>query len=320
MTMDYVVVGVSTAVALILVGATVLMSRMDEIKQNWVQYRCNPVYMPFAGFVGVDPVGNFTRCTMKSFQDYAGFIMDPIQQLFGTFIAMFSSIAESLQNMRAMFNGVRTGFLAIVTQIYGKLANTMSMMQYLMVRIRTVMMRIMAMFAAMVNMLNTGVASGKSVMNGPVGQTINFLCFDPATPVTMKGGIDLPMSQLLVGDVLEDGATVTGVYTLHGLGQVLYDYHGIRVTGSHRLADGRRIDECSDAVPLPGRISTLACLDTDSGRMTIGGHVFRDFEWAFQDWLMALPLGSMVVGRDEAVHVVGLRQRSTGWEVLVTEE
>lgn len=172
--MDLVIVGVSTLVAILAVAYSLVMARLDEIRENWIQYRCNPVYMPFAGLVGDDVAANFTRCSMKSFQDYLGFIMDPINQLFGTFLNSFKSIADTLNRLREMFNSVRKGFLAIVTMIFGKLSNTLSSMQYLMLRIRTVYMRIIGAMTILMRLLQTGTGTVKSVIDGPVGKTVKF--------------------------------------------------------------------------------------------------------------------------------------------------
>lgn len=317
MTMDLAIFIGSTLAALLMVGYTYLESRLDDLKANWIQYRCNPLYMPFAGLVGVDVAGNFTRCTMKSFQDYLGFILDPIQHLFATFLGMFASIANSLQGLRAAFNGIRNGFLAVVTQIYGKLNNTMTAMQYLMIRIRTVMMRTMGIFAIMVNMFKVGTKSGESVINGPVGQTLSFLCFHPDTPVVLEGGLSIRMGVVSPGDRLADGSRVVATYLLNGYGEVLYDYRGVLLTGSHRLLDGRRIDECPDAIRTEEVTPFLACLETDTGQIRIGDIVFRDFElahWFSDESHHIATLGEEVVGQ-----VVGLRRSQTTWEVLAVE-
>ena len=57
-----------------------------------------------------------------------------------------------------------------------------------MTRIRTVFMRLVGVFAVLVGVLNTGIKSGQSVMNGPIGKTIGFfdqLCFDATQDITL---------------------------------------------------------------------------------------------------------------------------------------
>ena len=76
------VVLVTTLVAIIAGVYAYGLAHLQEIKTNWVQYRCNPVYMPLAGMVGSDIATNFMNCTLQSVNAYAGFAMDPIYQNF----------------------------------------------------------------------------------------------------------------------------------------------------------------------------------------------------------------------------------------------
>lgn len=313
--MDLLIVVSATLTAILAVGYWLMVARLDEIRENWIQYRCNPLYMPFAGMVGQDVASNFTKCTMKSFQDYAGFIMDPIQTLFGTFLKMFSSIAESLQSMRQMFAGIRNGFLGIVSMIFGKLANTMAAMQYLMIRIRTVFMRVAGIMQGMMNIATAGVQTGRSVVNGPIGKTISFLCFAPETQVKLLDASSAPIAHLHVGDVLTDGSVVTGKYYLSGQGETLYSYRGVLVTGSHRLEDGSFVSDQPDAILTTQRRSTLVCLDTDTGLIPINDVLFRDFE--ADSFLNVFKFVKMYERIEAGCAISGVRQRADGWEVLV---
>jgi hypothetical protein len=314
--MDLVIFVSATLTALFAVGYVLMVARLEEIKQNWVKYRCNPIYMPFAGMVGQDVASNFTKCTMKSFQDYAGFIMDPIQVMFGTFLKMFSSIADSLQSMRQMFAGIRNGFLGIVSMIFGKIANTMATMQYLMIRIRTVFMRVAGIMGGMMNIMTAGVSTGGAIMNGPIVKSVSWICFAPETPVRLLEGDLLPIQHIRVGEVLTDGSVVTGKYYLSGRDEPLYSYKGILVTGSHRLENGSFVSDQPEAILTTQHRSTLVCLDTDTGLIQIGDTIFRDFEadsflnvYSFVKFNSGLPAGT--------TQIAGVRQRADGWEVLV---
>jgi hypothetical protein len=312
--MDLLIFIGATLTALFAVGYFMLVSQLEYIKDNWILYRCNPIYMPFAGMVGQDVGSNFMKCTMKSFQDYAGFILDPIQQMFATFLQMFGSITDSLQSMRQMFAGIRNGFLGIVTMIFGKLANTMAAMQYLMIRIRTVFMRIAGIMKGMLNIMNAGVNTGASVVNGPVGKTVSFLCFDGSTVIHTNRG-KVPMDDIKLGDVIIGGHTVKAVYILNGFGCPLYDYKGILVTGNHRLANGVRVSDDPEAVLQYETRPVLYCFDTDTGQIRVGDVLFMDMEWASpENPLMEMPIDQV---NSEKRTIVGFVQRTNDWEVIV---
>jgi hypothetical protein len=131
--------------------------------------------MPMAGMVGHDIVSNFTSCTMKSFQDYAGFVMDPIMAEFSTVNDTIGEIGGAVHDMRGMMSTVRGGFVGLVGGVFGKLQNTMSSIQYIIIRMRTLMARMMATMMTMVLIVNTGLDSASSVKNGPIMKIISAL-------------------------------------------------------------------------------------------------------------------------------------------------
>ena len=45
-------------------------AQVKYLKDNWSELRCNPIYMPMASYVGVDPFSNFTKCIGKGFDHW----------------------------------------------------------------------------------------------------------------------------------------------------------------------------------------------------------------------------------------------------------
>ena len=65
------------SILIILIFAVVALvpfywGKMEEIKKNWVKYRCDPRVMPFAGMLGHDTTKNFIQCA----QQIQGGVMD----------------------------------------------------------------------------------------------------------------------------------------------------------------------------------------------------------------------------------------------------
>ena len=44
----------------------------NNIKNNWNDYKCSPLVMPFAGVFGHDPGSNFTGCITSMQSDFMG--------------------------------------------------------------------------------------------------------------------------------------------------------------------------------------------------------------------------------------------------------
>ena len=173
--METIIFAVVTIVA---IGASTYLfalSQVDHLKRNWVKYRCNPIYMPMAGLVGQDIFTNFTKCTMKGFHEYAGFMMDPIMAEFDTVGSTIGELGSALRDMRTTMSSMRGGFLGIVGSVFGKIQNLMSSIQYIIIRMRTLLSRIMGVMMSFMLIFYTGMETGQSVMNGPIMGVIKAL-------------------------------------------------------------------------------------------------------------------------------------------------
>jgi hypothetical protein len=128
-----------------------------------------------AGLVGQSVPDNFRKCSMKMFHDYAGFIMDPLMAEFSVVNDTLEEIGGAMNSMRSMMGGVRGGFLGIVGSVFGKIQNLMSQIQYIIIRMRTLMGRLVGTMMSFVHIFSTGMQAGESVMNGPIVKTISYL-------------------------------------------------------------------------------------------------------------------------------------------------
>jgi hypothetical protein len=278
--MDTAIVVISTLVA---VGASLYMFAMNNIKDlknNWAEYRCNPAYMPLAGLVGQDPFKNFNDCTMKSFQDYTGFVVDPIMSQFSTMTSIVSQIGGSIDSMRKMMAETRDGFLGIVGTVFGKIQNLMSQFQYIIIRMRTLMARLVGIMMSFVYIFTTGSQTGSSVLNGPIGRTMNFLCFDEDTLIKNGYGSMVYMRNLKLGDSLPNSNYVTSIYTIDGTNVPMFVLGNTKVSGGHKVWYKDAfipVAHHPDAVPTSDS-KKLVCINTHLRSFVVGTHIFMDFK------------------------------------------
>jgi len=179
------------------------LANLQEIKDNWVQYRCNPLYMPLADLVGSDIYTNFVNCSLQSTQSYAGIVLDPIYKNFTIVTDTVNMILDSMNDMRAAITGAADGFLSIIQNTFAKIHNTLSTSVQLFGRIRSIINRLMATMAVMMNIVNTGVQTGESIQNGPIGQAADFFCFHPDTLIETSEGM-LKIIDIKPGMKLQD--------------------------------------------------------------------------------------------------------------------
>lgn len=278
--METVIFIIATVVAILTSLYLFAQSQVDYLKKHWVEYRCNPMYMPVAGLVGDDVMSNFTKCTMKGFHDYAGFIMDPIMAEFSVINDTVSTIGDTMNSFRGMFSSVRGGMLGVVGSVFGKIHNVMSQTQYIVIRMRTILARVVGVMYSFVYIFYSGMQTGQSVVNGPVGKTMSFLCFDENVKINTFEGIK-SMKDVKIGDRLTDNLTlVTSIYKLDGTGIQMYDLGGILVTGSHKVYHkGKyiRVDKHPKATKVSKESKNLVCLNTNFHKISIKNFKFLDF-------------------------------------------
>ena len=256
------------------------VANLEEIKLNWVQYRCNPVYMPLAGMVGSDIATNFMNCTLQSVNAYAGFVMDPIYQNFNILTDILETILGSMDFMRSSMAGASNGFLGIIEGTFGKLQNTFQQVIQLFGRVRSIMNRMMTSFAILMNIVTTGLQTGQSVANGPIGQAAEFFCFQGDTLVDMLGdGVEL-IRKIQPGQYLRTGALVKSVLVFDGSKTEMKRLGKVHVSGNHKvLHDGKwiRVENHPDATASPS-FKHIYCLNVE------GEHAIRSEGYTFKDY------------------------------------
>ena len=276
---DIAIVVIATLVAMIASSYLFGLSQVDFLKKNWVEYRCNPIYMPMAGLVGQDISRNFTECTMKGFHDYAGFIMDPLLSQFSVVNETLGEIGGAMNSMRQMSADVRGGFLGIIGSVFGKIQNLMSQFQYIIIRMRTLMGRVVGVMMGFLYIFTGGMETGNSINNGPIMKTMSFLCFAKDTPICLPNDRVALIQNISIGTVLEAGEAVVSLYKIDGKGVPMYDLMGITVSGNHKVLYEKTaifVKDHPDALRVPP-VDMLYCLNTTSGFIPTFTELFLDF-------------------------------------------
>lgn len=172
--MDVGIVVTATLTALVAAGYYWIQSHLKYVKDNWSSLRCHPAYMPFAGMMGVSVSSNFQQCIGKSSSDMSAINNDGLLSNISAASDSLGSIGGALSDIRGLLGNVRGGFMMVFQMVFGKIANLMSSMQYLMIRIRTLMGRIVGIFASLIYTATAAMETGTSVMAGPIGKVISI--------------------------------------------------------------------------------------------------------------------------------------------------
>jgi hypothetical protein len=312
--MEYLAVGLGPAVIGTYIMYLHVQHNVDDLKKNWVQYRCHPAYMPFASMMreDVSTTENFQYCMSLHAKTLFDNISGPIFALFGMLTGGLQKIVGDLQHFLQYIAGIDTFIFSFVNQIFEKIQTSFSVFASLMGRIRTIMSRITSSAVYSAFVIQTTVEFALSIVQFlyqllksliimifalgiilvlffpvllaffiPLGALfgLSFSCFHPNTPIdTDRGRIRL--SEVLVGDTVR-GSKVTTVMYFDTKDVDLYSYNGICVSGEHIVQHhGAWLYVKDTGCPLftGTRPTYIICLNTDDNKIRIGQHIFADYE------------------------------------------
>ena len=225
-----------------LYSSSAFTMKLEEIKKDWPTYRCNPAAMPFASYFGSDPIENFTYCVGNIQKDLMGFFLQPINYVLGIIVELGQFLLDRVQFIRKFMDYMRNMITNLIGDTYGMLINIIVQFQKLIIKVKDLVMKMMGIMMTFMYLIQGAILTGKSVDNGPIGQTLRTLCFSPKTPVTLKNGQNKMMKDIKLGDILENGSEVLGCLKLKG--NAVNPYYKIwcdklqryiHVTGEHHI-------------------------------------------------------------------------------------
>jgi hypothetical protein len=112
-----------------------IRTNAEVIRTNWIDYRCNPAYMIFAGNVMKPDADlsdkikftqdNFQFCVQNELKTIAHHFMDPIYYTQSIVINTLHGIANALNSIRELINHIRNAFSSIMSDVMSRGLNIM---------------------------------------------------------------------------------------------------------------------------------------------------------------------------------------------------
>jgi hypothetical protein len=265
-------------------------NQIAQIKANWPLYRCNPMYM----FLADNVEENFVYCIQSMQTNFMGYLLEPLTYITGTLGTMLGGFMVDIQNIRAMFNKIRTFFSSIIQSIFGVFLNLVIEFQRITIGIKDLIGKTIGIMVSLMYMLDGSIKTMNSTWNGPPGQLVRALgkCFHPLTRIKLKDGNIKFMKDIVLGDILEDGSIVESTMSIDNRKEKLPFYsikntefngENILVTGSHLVLDKStkkfiKVENYNKAELTNIKYDWFSCLITDTHNIKIGDEIFWDWE------------------------------------------
>jgi hypothetical protein len=263
-------------------GATHI-GNVQHVKKHWKHYRCQPAYMPFAGFYGFNVGDNFEFCMKNIFESNTGDITSSFGSVLGMFTSVIGIIMEAVNALRTSISTMGGGINVIFQDFTDRIKTFFYQLQVSAMRIKMLIGRMYAIMFAVLYMGMSSMTAGMNFSNTVLFSFLDTFCFPPETPIHVKGRGLIPLADVKVGDsLLPGGARVTAKFHFNGEGQGMVNLGEVTVSTNHYVKhSGRWIMAADhpDAIPLgPYGRRSLICLNTDTHTIPIGGFLFRDYD------------------------------------------
>jgi hypothetical protein len=277
----------------LLILAMYYFTSVTEIKENWPEYRCNPMYMPLSDNITDD----FTHCIQNTTSGLMDSLLEPITYVTSSLAVMGGDITNSVNSARGMMNNIRTFLSTIIQNIFGVFLNLVVEFQKITIGIEDLMGKMIGMLVTMMYIMDGSNKTMQSMWNGPSGQLVKALgsCFLPNTKIKLLNGNIVEMQNIKLGDILENGSIVNGVMKIdNSSNEDIYkiensDPNGenIYVTGTHyiqyinkyNIIKYIQVKDYKKAIKQENmKVNEFSCLITNNHLIKIGKEIFWDWD------------------------------------------
>ena len=275
-----------TAVFLICLILLFTLGSLNEITQNFANYRCNPLIMPFAGNFGVDAKENFNFCLTNIFNSKATEIFAPIYNLLGGFSNVVQLVVNVALGIRTLFSNFLSGVNNFVRSVRDRMQNVMFTIRMSFLRINNLMARVYGTMYAVIWMGTSAMTAGFNLGDNDLVHFLFEFCFHPNTPVPLRNGLTVPIKDVQIGDRLatigNTSPIVTSIFRFSGYKTSMVQIQDVLLSSQHYVLgpDNKWIPANSHpASDIASSIPELVCINVSGNMFKVGsGLIVADYD------------------------------------------
>jgi hypothetical protein len=141
-----------------------VMNHIKPIKSDWVNQRCQPSVLPFAGLINAKPgeskikftADNFAKCTTDILSQVVAYFLKPLYYVTGLVVNLFGELGEAVNSIREIMAYIRNQINLIAKHIMLRIFGTMVPIQKVVIKMKSVMAKLQGV---MVTTLLTAIGS-----------------------------------------------------------------------------------------------------------------------------------------------------------------
>ena len=106
-----------------------ILNNIQPIKNDWINERCNPKYIPFAGLIngksGKESLkfteDNFSGCVQSILQNMTSYIFKPFYYIVDVITEILKGIVIDIDMIRNLLNNVRTALSGVLNEVFKRI-------------------------------------------------------------------------------------------------------------------------------------------------------------------------------------------------------
>lgn len=162
----------------ILFSINLFGSGVQNLKDNWALYRCNPIMIPLAGFVSPDGTStedNFSFCIQSIISSFAPTITQPFSYLQNITIDMMDSMNTSNENTADETSDIKNNITTIIKNIYSIFINVIIEFNIIVIKLIDTQGKMSGVMASILHIMTTVQYTFESMWNGVPGEMIRMV-------------------------------------------------------------------------------------------------------------------------------------------------
>lgn len=159
------------------------IQKREALVNDWTNQRCNPKYIPFAGFINA-PDGktafeytgeNFQHCMQSILVNISGNILKPIEFLLAGVTNFFSMLSGTINQIRTVLSVLRDNIANFVQEILHRLLITVIPLQSIMIKVMDMFKKIQGIMMSSLYTMLGAYLTLKSLMGAMMELVIRVL-------------------------------------------------------------------------------------------------------------------------------------------------
>jgi hypothetical protein len=150
----------------------------DTLKNDWINQRCNPLVMPFAGAISPDGTStseNFSYCIQNTLSSYSSVITQPYEYTQSMNTNAISGLADTATATQQQQQQNTQNTANATTGIYNVFLNVIVLFNVIILKLYDSQGKMTGVVVSIMNILTSISNTAMSIWNGPPGQLMKTL-------------------------------------------------------------------------------------------------------------------------------------------------